>query len=114
MGNPSKELGQRIAVLRKNQKLTQAELAEKLNLSTEYISLLERGLRIPSVPVLKKIEKILDYSLKSLLGLKPEVIKDDKKKEKILKLVYLLKNKTIKDIEKIYNIAEAIFKDKSK
>ena len=44
-----KKLGQRIASLRRDRKLTQERLAELLNCSVEFISLVERGVNAPSV-----------------------------------------------------------------
>ncbi len=46
--------------IREKKGITQQELAEKLNISGGYISLLESGARRPSVELAKKIAKILD------------------------------------------------------
>ena len=44
-----KRLGQRIADLRKNRRLTQMQFAKAVGCSVEFISLVERGVNAPSV-----------------------------------------------------------------
>ena len=61
-----KKLGQRIASLRKAQKLTQEQLAEALDCSVEFISLVERGVNAPSVAGLEKFAKVLKVEVKEL------------------------------------------------
>lgn len=106
MNKKLKKLGEKIAELRERQDLTQTDLARRLNLTTEYISLLERGLRSPSLGILESIERVLGASLQTLLDISADKVKDEKKKQKMIKLVYLLKDKPDADIDKIYNIAE--------
>jgi len=52
--------GQVLKVQRKVQKITQAKLAEKVKLDKTYISMLERGLRKPSLEVTINLAKALD------------------------------------------------------
>lgn len=59
-------LGRRIAELRKATGLTQEALAEKCGYSTEFISLVERGLNAPSVAGLDKVAKALKVEVKDL------------------------------------------------
>ena len=61
-----RKLGQRIAALRKAQKLTQEQLAETLACSVEFISLVERGVNAPSVAGLEKFAKILKVEVREL------------------------------------------------
>jgi transcriptional regulator with XRE-family HTH domain len=44
-----KRLGQRIADLRKDRRLTQMQFAKALGCSVEFVSLVERGVNAPSV-----------------------------------------------------------------
>ena len=60
-----KKLGQRIAALRRTRKLTQEKLAEALGCSVEFISLVERGVKIQLV--LSEGDWGQDY-LDSILG----------------------------------------------
>lgn len=52
-------LGERIQRWRKDKELTQAELAEKLDLSIAYVSLIERGGRNPPITTVVAIAKAL-------------------------------------------------------
>ncbi len=61
-----RQLGQRIASLRKAKKLTQEQLAEALDCSVEFISLVERGVNSPSVSGLEKFAEILKVEVKEL------------------------------------------------
>ena len=61
-----RQLGKRIAKLRQAAKLTQAQFAEKVGYSVEFISLVERGINAPSVDGLERIAKTLRISLKDL------------------------------------------------
>lgn len=61
-----KKLGQRIAGLRRAQRLTQAELAKKIGCSVEFISLVERGVNAPSVAGLEKFAKVLKVEVAGL------------------------------------------------
>ena len=49
------QLGQQIRAIRKDANKTQADLAEASGLSDNYIALLERGKRSPSIEALDKI-----------------------------------------------------------
>lgn len=55
----SKEFGKKIKIARKNMKYTQSKLAEMLNLSNNYISDIERGVKIPPIPTLINIMNCL-------------------------------------------------------
>jgi transcriptional regulator with XRE-family HTH domain len=61
-----KQLGKRIATLRRAAELTQAKLAEKSGYSIEFISLVERGINAPSVEGCERIAKTLNVSVKDL------------------------------------------------
>jgi transcriptional regulator with XRE-family HTH domain len=67
-----RKLGQRIASLRKARKLTQEQLAEALNCSVEFISLVERGVNAPSVSGLEKFAKVLKVEVKELFTFQKE------------------------------------------
>lgn len=61
-----KQLGQRIAALRKKAGLTQEKLAETSRYSVEFISLVERGINAPTVEGLKRIAIALKVKVKDL------------------------------------------------
>lgn len=60
-------MGDRIKETRKLQGLTQEQLAEKVDISLEYISQIERGLKMPSMQVFIKLVEILDVSADYIL-----------------------------------------------
>lgn len=63
MNNPvAKMVGQRIKELRTINKMSQSQLAIKLDLSDSIISGYERGVRTPSLEVLYKISEIFNVS----------------------------------------------------
>lgn len=61
--NNLKIFGMRIHELRKKNKLTQSELAEKVGLSTNFIGMVERGERNTSVDKIFKLAKAFNISL---------------------------------------------------
>jgi len=66
-----KKLGNRIRDIRKKREITQALLAEKTNLSDNFIGLVERGQTAPSLETLEKISKVLKVPLKDLFDFEP-------------------------------------------
>ncbi|WBL31529.1 helix-turn-helix domain-containing protein [Candidatus Phytoplasma sacchari] len=55
-------IGLKIRILRMNNKMTQSEIAEKLNVTSGYISQVENNLITPSLKILFSILKILKIS----------------------------------------------------
>lgn len=73
-----KQLGQRIASLRKTRRLTQVQLAKLLDCSVEFISLVERGVNGPSIARLEDFAKALKVEVVDLFtftGRKPTRIR---------------------------------------
>ena len=60
-------MGDRIREARKKHRLTQEQLAETLDVSVVYISEIERGLKMPSMPLFIKLVETLDVSADYLL-----------------------------------------------
>lgn len=60
-------MGDRIKDTRKKRGLTQENLAEKLDISVEYVSQIERGMKMPSMQIFIKLIEILDVSADYLL-----------------------------------------------
>lgn len=52
--------------VRRQQGFTQEELAEKLNVSTNWIGLIEIGYRLPNLPMVFRIARILKVGVKDL------------------------------------------------
>ena len=69
-----KRLGQRIADLRKNRRLTQVQFAKAVGCSVDFISLVERVVNAPSVAGLEDFAKALKVEVVDLFtftGRKP-------------------------------------------
>ena len=60
-------IGDRIREARKKQKLTQDQLAERLDISVEFVGQIERGLKLPSMQVFIKLIEVLQVSADYLL-----------------------------------------------
>lgn len=63
------QLGLRIARLRKEQGITQAQLAEKLSISQQHMASFEKGIRKIPASMLPTISQILNIPLEDLFGI---------------------------------------------
>jgi transcriptional regulator with XRE-family HTH domain len=68
MSDLAKQLGKRIYLFRKRNGFTQAALAERVKISNEFMSGIERGAKLPSLFTLGKIADVLRVSLKDLFS----------------------------------------------
>ncbi len=62
------QLGARVRARREALGWSQAELAEKVKITPNYVSVLERGLKLPALDTLVVIAKALNVSVPELLG----------------------------------------------
>lgn len=62
------DLGRRVKDLRRQQNMTQEELAEKLEISASFLGHIERGTRIASLETLVKLCHALDTDPNQLLA----------------------------------------------
>jgi transcriptional regulator with XRE-family HTH domain len=60
------DFGKRLRKIRRNQDLTQAQLAETIGVTMEFVSLLERGQTSPSFETLEKLAKALGVPVSEL------------------------------------------------
>jgi transcriptional regulator with XRE-family HTH domain len=63
-----KLFGKRIKVLRKNKGLTQEKLVERMDISLNYLSSMERGLENPTFDMLMKISDALEVEIMELFN----------------------------------------------
>jgi len=99
------KIGKYIAFKRKEQDLTQKQLAEKLNMSDKSVSKWERGICLPDVTVYLELCKILGISINEFLAGEDipketieqkaeeniiQITKDNKNKQKYLKKIIRL------------------------
>lgn len=71
------EFAERLKTLRKQVKLTQAQIAEKLNISQQAYASWERGAKKPTQDNLVKIAQVLNASIDYLVGNSDEHLKED-------------------------------------
>lgn len=62
------KFGKRLKTLRKERRLTQKEFSVKSGLHVNYIGMVERGERNPSLKNIEIFAKTLDMSLSELMG----------------------------------------------
>ena len=62
------KIGKFISLSRKNKRLTQEQLAEKLGVSINAVSKWERGLNLPDVSLMEKLCEVLDFTLNELFA----------------------------------------------
>lgn len=93
-----KKIGRFISEKRKEKKLTQEQLAEKLGVSINAVSKWERGLCLMDMSLLKPLSEILDVNINEILSGEKIDDKDIKKKceENINNLTELVDLKTMK------------------
>jgi len=101
--------GKKLAVLRKERKFSQTELANKLNTSVSVISRYERDEMAPSIETAKKLANLLGTTVGYLLG---ETEDDDLLKDpKMLSRLKELKSFTEKEIEQVYFSLDAVIRE---
>jgi transcriptional regulator with XRE-family HTH domain len=61
-----KQFGTRLRQIRDQRRMTQERFAETLNLSVDFLSLVERGINAPSFETLEKIAKRLKMPVADL------------------------------------------------
>lgn len=65
------EFGARVRFARRRSRQTQAVVAGLSGISTDYLYLIERGRRLPAVPVVVRLARVLNVSVAELLGETP-------------------------------------------
>jgi transcriptional regulator with XRE-family HTH domain len=108
-----KLIGSHIARFRKERELTQAELAEKIDVTVETISRMERGVSIPSIKTLEAVSKALSVRLKDLFDFEREEKQMNltKEEKEIRKITSYLKTRNINDIRFSFHILKNILKN---
>jgi len=107
--NIEKLIGAQIARVRKERGITQERLAASVNVATETISRLERGVSMPSLITLEKISHALHSPLKDLFDFEYPESKGDAFENEIDKLIAFLKTRDSDDIKMCYQMLKIIF-----
>lgn len=98
-----KNLGRRIAYLRKQQGMSQEDFAEASGKMINTISNIERGLSDPKISTLVSISNALNTSIEELFSEAQENPTEDELANNILEILQILKkqdNKTLQVIQK--------------
>lgn len=123
ISKPTKEVcqafGNNLKLRRKEIHMTQEVFADRLGLSVNYISGLERGTRLPSMPVFMKMLEILDTSPNALLNFSKDgkIIRDANMEIYSVKLMDIgisLSQLSTKDQERAMELIEAVLDTFSK
>jgi len=96
-------IGQLIKFGRINHKMSQDDLAKKLNVSKNYISLVENGKKDPSINFLKNTAKLLNIPLVLLIWEKIDLPKGKTREEKEIR----------KQIDKMVDRAHKLFAERT-
>lgn len=83
-------IGKKIKQLRKNAKLSQAELSEKIGMTEKNLSNIERGLQLPALNSFFKMLDIMNIPLYEF-GINPNNTQNSKRDE-LIKEIYLSTN----------------------
>ncbi len=109
MSDIKKKFGVKLFQLRNEADMTQANLAEKANLSIDSISRIERGDRAPSFESLERIAAALGVNPAQILNFEGEELQTLAKcPAEVLELWKLLRREKATQIKKIYEIAKII------
>ena len=109
---------ERLAALRRQRKLTQAELASQLGISKSAVSMYERGNREPELDLLQAMADFFGVSVSSLLGREEPLVNGDaeltgyleslRDRPELRMLFSVTKDATKEDVEAAVKIIEAL------
>lgn len=101
--NDMRKIGERIASIRKQNNLTQSELAEKMNLTTKHISNVERGLAGFSTKNLIEFSKLFDCDMNYILRGKKAYSSLNKLPDGIVEIMFTAPEKEIARLNEYLN-----------
>lgn len=93
------DIGEKIRQLRKSKGLTQAQLAEKVDIDNKHLSRIEKGRHMPTYNIIKKLSEVLEFNIFELD--KKELTEIKQPDKTYLKALNIL-NSAQNDIEKKY------------
>lgn len=101
-----KFIGEIIKKARKNLKLTQAELAEKIDMSEKNLGNIEKGKQFPQINNFFRLLEVLNLSVRDFgVNYKDKL---DEKREKLLQKIYLLDNNEIEIYTKMIDFVDCL------
>lgn len=99
-------IGAKITKIRLEQELTQAELAEKVGISLETVSRLERGVTFPSLKTVNKIATVLEVPMKEFFDFDEQESKDRSFERELHKFIAFLRTLTEREINLIHKVSK--------
>jgi len=85
------EAGSKIREYREKKEYTLKEVAEKIGVTLNYISLIERGLRVPCDDILYKLSEVLEVNVVEIFSLynkiPPSFLDNDNTKPNLFKMI---------------------------
>jgi transcriptional regulator with XRE-family HTH domain len=101
-------IGARLLDLRHGAGLSQELLAEAAGVSTNYISLIEKGRRLPSLDVLSRLAQVLGAPLTVFLD---HDVPDGALERELHRLTVYLRRRQPEEVRKLYTVARTLFTD---
>jgi transcriptional regulator with XRE-family HTH domain len=104
----TKRIGSRLFEMRQAAQLSQERLAAAAELSTNYISLIEKGQRLPSLEALSQLARVLGVSLTAFLE---EEAPEGTLERELRRLTAYLRRRQAEEVRKLRAIARILFAD---
>jgi len=112
----ARKLGRRIRELRRARGLTQAALAERLDITENYLGVLERGDRYPSLQLVETIAVVFDMPVFEVFRFPDEIFQSPSEKRRLrryeeatYKLEGIIRERSPEEVELIVDVAQRIF-----
>ncbi len=105
----NRQLGRRVAMLRRDRFMSQAGLADAAELSTEVIGRLERALREPRVSTLCSVANGLDVTLSVLVDLGLALPPPRQHRPDVDAIASFLDDKSARDVSRVASFIELFF-----
>ena len=106
-----KFIGKTIQTIRKNAKIKQSELAEKIGISEKHLSKIETGRNLPSLDNFLKMAEVLEFNLEDF-GIKTKS-SENKYRQTLLKVAYSATNFEVESYCEIIDTLNKILKRKN-
>ncbi len=102
-------IGKIIQKLRKEKNLTQDELAEKIDISTNYLSKVERGLSVLNTESFLKIAEVLSFTLEDF-GINQITKEYNNQQQELINIILSATNSKIQAYAKAIKLVDEIIK----
>ncbi len=105
-----KRIGARITEVRISRGLTQSQLAERVNVSNETISRLERGVSMPSLKTLEKMARCLKIPLSTFFTFENRPPQNPAFERELGKLIAFMRKRSYKELSIVHAILKVVFR----